>query len=237
MSKRAKILVKYASRERPSRFFDGMDSIFNNCVDPENILVVVTCDYNDPSMFNGDVKNRIESYNRVHLIYGESEGKLHACNRDLDILPDEWKDWDIIANFADDQRFTVYGWDELIRSDFAQHSPDYSHYMAYLDADTKGALSTLFIAGRKWFDIFGFIYDPVFKSLFADNLVEDCAKKLGKYHYTGYTIYQHLLPSYGHLPADKMYLDQQALGWDVDQKKYFEITSKGLDEYLKQFGL
>lgn len=230
-----KILVKYATRGRKDRFFDGMESIYSLCSQPDYIRVLVTADLDDPEMNNDEVRTRLAGYKNVHIIYGKSEGKIHATNRDLDLLPDEWKDWQIIANFSDDQRFTVFGWDDMIRVDFNFISPDFSHFMAYLDPDTNGALSTLFISGRKWFDLFGFIYDPIFFSLFCDNLVEDCAKHLGLYHYTGYSIYKHLCPSYGHLPEDSMFRQQQDIGWDIDQKLYYKTIQDGIDKYLSRF--
>lgn len=235
-----KILVKYTTKGRRNRFFDGMDSIYNFCSQPDYIRVMVTCDIDDPEMNTKEVKDKIESYKNAHVIYGTSTGKINAINRDMDILPDGFKDWDIIANFSDDQRFTIFGWDDLIRANFNSVFPEtLDGYMAYLDPDTQGALSTLLIAGRKFIDRFGFIYDPQFKSLFCDNLVEDCAKHLKKYHYTGYQIYQHFNPAYGHekFEEDAMFRQQQDLGWDVDQKLYYEIIAKGIPEYLKQFNL
>lgn len=221
-----KILVKYASRGRPERFFDGLNTIRNLCYNQSRVFTLVTLDTDDLTMNNDEVKEKIAQYPNVHPIYGKSEGKIHAINRDLDLIPDEWKDWDIVANFSDDMRWTMNGWDELIRADFRQFSPDCSHFMAYLDEDAKGAISTLYIAGRKWFDRFGYIYNPVYLSLFCDNEIEDIAKMLGKYHYTGYTIYKHLLPAYGHLPEDNLWRTQQDLGWTVDMKTYNERKEK-----------
>lgn len=233
----AVILIKYASRGRVDRFFDGMDTIYNLCVQPERLRVLISCDSDDLQMNNDAVKKRISEYPNTHVIYGKSESKIHATNRDFYLMPKEWSDWDIVCNFSDDQRWSILGWDDMIRADFKQVSSDFSHYMAYLDTDTNGSLSTLFIAGRKWLDMFGFIYDGIFLSLFADNLVEDCAKHLGKYHYTGYTIYKHLLPSYGHLPEDAMFRTQQELGYSVDMVTYNKIIANGIGNYLKQFNL
>lgn len=234
MSKPAKILVNYTTRSRPDRFFDGMNSIYDLCADTDNMMVLISADFDDKSMFNPDVAYRIKEYKNAHIIWDKSESKIHAINRDLDRVSYKW---DIVVNFSDDQRFVIYGWDNLIRTDFANNSPDYSHYMAYLDTDTNGALSTLLIAGRKWYDLFGFIYDPQFKSLWCDVLLEECARHLNKFHYTGYTIYKHLLPSYGHLPPDEMYEAQQQIGWTVDMALYNEIKDAGIENYLKQFGL
>lgn len=233
-----KILVKYASRGRPQRFFDGMDTIYSLASQISHVRVLITADEDDETMNNERVIGRIKQYPNSHVIFGRSTGKINATNRDMDLLPDEWKDWDIIANFSDDMRWCVFGWDDYIRVDFNSVSPDFSHFMAYLDTDTKSALSTLYIAGRKFYDIFGFIYDGQFLSLFADNLVEDCAKHLGLYHYTGYEIYKHLCPSYGHLPEDSMFRTQQDVGWDVDQKLYYKIKDEiGIANYLSKFNL
>lgn len=216
------ILIKYASRGRRDRFFDGMETIYNLCVQPERLRVLISCDLDDTEMCNDEVKERISKYPNAYIVYGESTSKISATNRDFDLMPNEWKNWDIVCNFSDDQRWSILGWDDMIRADFQQVSPDFSHYMAYLDTDTNGALSTLYIAGRTWYDRFKFIYNPEYLSLFADNEVEDVAKIYNKYHYTGYTIYKHLLPSYGHLPEDAMFRQQQEIGYSVDMATYNE---------------
>lgn len=232
------ILVKYTTRGRKERFFDGMDSIYNLCSRPDFIRTIITADEDDLEMNNDEVKERIKLYPNSHIVYGVSTGKINAINRDFDKLPDDFKDWKIIANFSDDQRFSIYAWDDYIRADFNTVFPEkFDGYMAYLDTDTHSALSTLYIAGRAWFDKFGWVYDPQFISLFCDVLMEDVAKKLGKYHYTGYTIYKHLCPSYGHLSEDKQFRDQQDIGWDIDNKLYYKIKEEGLEKYLQSLGI
>lgn len=236
MDKPLKILVKYATRGRVKNFFEGMESIYNLAANPDNIRVLITADEDDIEMNTQAVRAEIAFYKNAHVIYGVSENKIHACNRDFDIMPEEWKDWDIVANFSDDMRWTGYGWDEFIRTDFKLVYPDLDGYMAYLDPDTHGALSTLYIAGRKFFDKFNFIYDPQFVSLFCDNLVEDVAKRMGKYHYTAYSIYQHFNPAYySHIEKDSQFLEQQLVGWDVDRKQYDKIIANGIDNYLTSF--
>jgi len=225
------ILVKYTTRGRIDRFFDGMESIYSNCAKPEYLRVLVTADEDDSAMNCDFVKNKLLSYKNCEIVYGTSTGKINAINRDFE----HFHEYDVLVNFSDDQRFTIYGWDECIRADFSKL--DLSYYVAYFDADTNGALSTMLIAGNGWINRFGWIYDPKFLSLWCDVLVEDVAKYLNKYHYTGYSIYQHLLPCFGHLPEDKMWREQQDLGWTVDTVTYNKIKAKGIPEYLKQFNL
>jgi len=235
-----KILVKYASRGRPKRFFDGLDNIFELAEFPDKLLVLISLDLDDPEMCNDEVKERLSKYKNIHVCWGLSNNKIHATNRDFDKIPKHFKDWHIVANFSDDQRWTMYGWDTIIRVDFNNVSADFSHYMAYRDPDTKGALSTLYVAGRNFYDLFGFVYDEIFLSLFADNLVEDCAKRIGKYHYTGNEIYRHFNPAYNYsdFPEDSMFREQQDLGWQIDSVTYYQIIANdGLKKYLSKFNL
>lgn len=235
-----KILVKYASRGRRQRFFDGLDNIFELAEFPERLLVLITLDEDDPEMCNDEVKEKLSTYKNIHVCWGLSKNKIHATNKDFEYIPEHFKDWHIVANFSDDQRWTMPRWDTYIRCDFNSVSPDFSHYMAYRDPDTQGALSTLLIAGRKFYDLFGFLYDEIFLSLFADNLVEDCAKRIGKYHYTGTEIYRHHNPAYKYadFPEDTMFRQQQDLGWSVDMKTYYDLVANdGLTTYLKKFNL
>lgn len=230
------ILVKYASRGRSDRFLAGLENIYELCYDPEQIRVMVTADIDDKTMCNTTMRDKIRSFPNAEVIYGTSEGKIHAINRDMDILPDYMKDWSVVANFSDDMRWFYKGWDQQIMIDFQQHSPDFSHFMAYLDPDTKGMLSTLYIAGRSFYDRFGFIYDPAFKSLWCDMWVEKVAAHIGKFHYENNTIYIHKNPAYNYadFPRDTMFDEQQAL-WNIDEAVYNELLAKGVDEYMKQF--
>ncbi len=227
------ILVKFTTRGRVDRFFEGMESIYSLCSLPDYMRVLITADEDDLSMNNDEVRERISKYKHAHIVYGKSDNKIHAINRDFDKLPDGWDKWAIIANFSDDQRFTIYGWDDLIRIDFNSVFPEtLDGYMAYLDPDTHGALSTLYIAGRAFYESFGFVYNPAYLSLFADNEQEDIAKMQGRYHYTGYSIYQHLNPAYHHhktYPEDAMFRQQQDLGWAVDSVTYNERKARNFD--------
>lgn len=232
-----KILIKYATKGRPERFFGGMDSIYNLCEMPEHLRVLVTADIDDPNMFNDMVKERVEKYKNAKIIYGTSKGKINAINRDMDILPNGFEDWDILVNFSDDQRFVMPRWDMYLRVHFNSLAPDMDGYLSFLDPDTKGALTTTAIIGRKYYERFGFIYDPIFDSLFCDNMADDAAKALGKYHFIALELIHHYNPSYGYkdfLP-DQMYIDQQKIGWTKDKETYYRLKAEGIVNYLLKF--
>lgn len=229
-----KILFKYPSRGRPDRFFAGMDSIYNNLNDKNNFFVLITADNDDATMNNPDVWSRILKYPNSHAIYGQSQSKIHAINRDLDIKG-EWNDYDILICMSDDMRFNIYGFDDMIRTDMNFHFPEFDGLLHYPDQDAKQWLATMFIAGKNFppLKIDNKIYNPGFKSLWCDNLIMDIAQLLGKYKYCGYQINLHLCPAYGHLERDEMFNRQQG-DWPHDEALYNEIKSRGCDLHLYQ---
>jgi hypothetical protein len=212
-----RLLFKYPTRGRVERFFEGLDSIVNNLYDKENFEIQVTADADDPTMASQEVFERIKSYPNTYVLYGKSTSKVSAVNRDISTF----KPFDIICCHSDDMRWTFYGFDEIIRQQFLDG--DFDKLLHVPDSDAKQYLATYYIAGKTFFDRFGFIYDPRFKSLFCDNLVMDIAMKLGKYRFVdcgGMLFHEH--PSYGHTAFDPQYKEQQAL-WGEDEATYNQI--------------
>jgi len=215
-----KILIKYPSRGRPGAFFEGLDSIVNNAHNLSDILVLGTFDVSDPVMCNRELFDG----SKVLPFWGFSESKVHAINRDLQIVnPNTSKkpflDFDILVVFSDDMRFTAPGFDTILRNAFADGNLDKLIHLP--DQDAKDALATMYIAGRTFYERFGYVYHPSYKSLWCDNEIMEVAQRLGKYEYVDYPgVIAHLNPAYGHGPKDEMFLEQQRIGWNEDHKNY-----------------
>jgi hypothetical protein len=126
---------------------------------------------------------------------------------------------------SDDMLFTVFGFDVMVGVDMMTHFGDGDGLLHYPDQDAKEYLATMYIAGRKYYERFGYIYHPSYKSLWCDNEVMDIAIKLGKYKFTGYQINLHLNPAYGHLEKDEMFLRQQG-DWGEDELNYYNRKNK-----------
>lgn len=215
MADKLKILFKYPSRNRPDRFFDGLNNLVGNLQDKENYHISVTLDVDDLTCNTAVVNERLSGYQNLSVGWGKSLSKVNAINRDM---PDY--DWDIICNHSDDMRWQVYGFDNMIRAEFDIHGLDTLLHIP--DQDAKEHLATMYIAGKDYYNRFGFIYNEVYKNLFCDNEVMEIAKKIGRYRYIENCkgILHHLNPAYGHLPKDEMFIEQQLNGWSEDEKTY-----------------
>lgn len=217
------ILFKYASRGRPGRFFDGMDSIVNNLGIKDKYHISCTLDSDDTVMNNEEVIRKIFSYSNVSISWGVSLSKIDAFNRDMPDYP-----WDICIAMSDDLRFIVYGFDELVREWYRCNAPDTDGLCHALDNDAKLAVPVLYISGKKYYERDGYIYHPSYKSLFSDNDSMCMAMHRGKYFFTGVQIINHLNPAYGHLPRDEMFNRQQD-DWAADELNFIERRKRKFD--------
>lgn len=178
-----KILIKFASRSRPFKFFNCIKNIFDH--QTENaITVLCSLDDDDPTMTTAQIKDWFARYRNRGIIscFGKSLNKIHAINRDMHIV----QDWDILINFSDDMLFTKKGFDAIIIAAMKEHFPDTDGVLHFHDGHKYGAqLMTMSILGRKYYDRFNYIYHPDYISLWSDNEAMDVAKLLGRYKYMG----------------------------------------------------
>lgn len=221
-----KILFKYPSRNRPTYFFEALDTIVNNMSDPDNYHVSCTLDLDDNTMNNPEVIERIKSYGgNVSVEWGTSDSKVHAINRNL---PDYG---DIIVVTSDDFHIKFYGFDALIRQCYNEYGEDILLHIP--DQDAGAVLATMFIADRAYYNRFGFIYHPDYFSLHCDNEVQEVAQKLGRYRlYNSPGLIVHLNGAYGHRPKDELFIKQQEIGWSKDLETYNIRKARNFDLQL-----
>jgi hypothetical protein len=222
------ILVKYASRSRPDRFFEGLHNLLDYAANKDDVTVFCILDRDDHSMFqdnfpsqrfNRETTEHAVKFANVIFDWGESRSKIHAINRPIP----EGINWDILVNFSDDMRFTVNGWDEHVREGFRCNPPD--AWLHYPDSTAKNMLSTMSIMDKAYYAHDGYIYHPSYQSLWCDNEAQEVAKMRGRYIYMGTQIFDHYHPAYGHVPWDEQYLRQQKF-WNEDELLYIYRKSK-----------
>ena len=168
-----KILCNFATRGRPQRFKEALDSIICNTIHPENMLIFVKLDSDDT--FLKQYEDLIESYlekgqNNISYTVGISKNKIDAINRDIDTVEKVFDfNFDIIVNMSDDMLFTYKGYDDVIRNIFEKYFPDTDICPCFKDKYRNDGLITLAVMGRKYYQRFGYIYHPDYVSLYCDN--------------------------------------------------------------------
>ena len=194
-----RILYKFPSRERPNKFFDAVRNIQANATN-DDYLILGTFDINDSQMTTPEVKEALSSCPMLRSIYGTSNNKVHACNRDMEFSGD----WDIVVLMSDDQKFLVKGFDTIIIQKMLEHFPDLDGVLHFPDSHGKHELSVLSIMGRKYYERFNYLYHPDYVTMFCDNEFTEVARILNKYAFVPMKIYDHFHHIWGMAAKDDL---------------------------------
>jgi hypothetical protein len=223
MENKYKILFKYASRSRNTKFFTGLDNILKNLFDLENFCILISLDIDDYSMNNKETINRLLEYvnkypEKIIIKFGRSKNKIDAINRDVNEIKEKFN-FDILVNFSDDMEFIEHSFDEIIRSKFFVFYPDTDGNIYFNDGFTGERLSTMSIIGRKYYDKFNYIYHPSYHSLWCDNEYTEVAKRNEKIIYFHERIFNHNHPSNVGGFIDEQLIKTESFS-DIDRQNY-----------------
>lgn len=154
------------------------------------------------------------------VVTGPRVSKIEACNRGVSN-----RTWDIVVLLSDDMLCRVDGWDQIIREDMAQHFPDTDGCLWYPDG-YQDRLCTLPVMGRAYFDRFGYIYHPSYKSLWCDNEQHEVAEAQGKLWKSDNTLFEHMHCVWGKSKKDDLYKHNESLD-PIDRKNFHERKELG----------
>jgi len=186
------LVIKFPTRNRPNKFLKVLDTYIRN-LDDKNTKIIVTCDSDDTTMTEQYIKDVIEQYPNVVLCYGENKSKIDAVNADLYGV-----DFDIVLLASDDMIPKVKGFDTIIKNKMTEYYPDTDGVLWFNDGYQANKLNTLCILGKKYYDRFGYIYNPEYISVWSDNEFMDVANILNKQTYFDEVIIEHQHPDWGH---------------------------------------
>ena len=225
-----RILLKYPTRQRPAKFMANLTNYIVKASGKHDLLVVVSMDSDDASLNNPHVQKFIDTFNKGHVevrrCYGESNGKIHAINRDIPAEP-----WDIVISTADDMEPVDEGWDDIIAQDMMREFPDLDGSLNYNNdprLEDKGpqgfhSLITLPVIGRKLYDRFGYIYHPDYKSEWCDNEQTEVFESLGLLRHIDRRPIVHKWAE----NQDALMQRNMQIGWSVDREVYARRKQTG----------
>ncbi len=174
-----KILIKYATRGNPEKFFAGLNNILQMAAQPQNIVVLASIDTDDITMYNKEVMGRMKPFiaaKQLLVVPNISANKIVAINRDINLVV---QPWDILVNFSDSIEFTVRGFDDIIRQKFDINYADLNGNLHFNDGSNSEVNNSLIIIGRAYFKRVGMILPPMYNRYFGNIEYTRVAEKLG----------------------------------------------------------
>lgn len=218
-----RILVKYPTRSRPNLFLKTLSEYVAKASDNESIQYLISYDIDDKSMTFEVIEKALSFHPNVKVIAGYSTNKIEACNRDIE----KADDWDVLLLVSDDMECKAQGWDNFIRQSMEQEYPDTDGCLWFHDGSQQKFISTLSCIGRKYFDRFGYIYHPSYKSFFCDNEYTEVAKSLKKIKFLETVIIKHQHPSWGgEVQFDALYMRNDK-HWSHDENNFIRRRANG----------
>jgi hypothetical protein len=186
-----KILFNIASRQRVTAFYELLDNISATSAS-DNYVILAKIDNDDPYLSEYIEHCEVK---KVMRIVSDCVSKIDAINRSIPTT-----DWDIIVNVSDDQRFTVKGFDDIIR----HHIKD-KGFLHFRDNYKRAACSVMSIMSREYYEEQGYIYHPDYYSLWADMEATQIAKLKNDYKYIATPIADHNHYSTTGIEKDSLY--------------------------------
>ncbi len=226
-----KLLIKFPTRDRPEQFFQVLDKYYDLLENPKDTEFCITIDHDDKTMNNEIVLRKLDSYENLYWHLGNSKTKIEAVNADIEQV----QNFDILLLASDDMIPQVKGYDEDIRRDMEKYFPNTDGILWYFDG-TRRDLNTLSILGRNYYNRFGYIYHPEYKSLFCDAEFTKVGKILKKQQFIDKVIIKHDHPKTDGLNYDSLYLQNDTY-YAADRQFYrsrrqikFELKKSLLDQ-------
>jgi hypothetical protein len=218
-----KLLIKFPTRNRKEQFFSTFRK-YQEYLSEDTTMFLITIDEDDLTMNNQEVINELTSYTNVEVTIGKSESKVHAINRDININ----SNWDIILLASDDMIPQIKGFDKIINSLMKTTYPDTDGILFFNDGFKGKELNTLCILGKKYYERFGYIYHPDYKSTWCDNEFMMVGDVLKKQTYFPMVIIKHEHPDWGYGQMDEIHVkNHNNLNYDRDL--FYQRKSKNFD--------
>lgn len=216
------ILVKFPTRGRPTRFIETLDLYYAKAEDLSKLKFLVSCDLDDESMNNVDMRKLLSGYKNLSVVFGSNKSKIEAVNADIKIYSECF---DIILLASDDMIPVIDGYDEIIRRLMVDNFPDTDGVLWFNDGIQGINLNTLCILGKKYYDRFGYIYNPEYKSFYCDNEFTEVSISLNKCLYVNEVIIEHKHFCVDETLLDKLYIINDKYA-EFDRQTWLRRKSK-----------
>lgn len=218
-----RLLIKFPTRSRPAQFLRVFEVYRNLLSGEHDVQFLVTCDDNDPSMWNADMRARLDVLPNVTFMAYPTRTKVQAINRGLtcDSV------FDVLLVASDDMYPQETGYDAVVATAMRQYFPDLDGVLWFHDGYAGRRLNTIPCMGRPYFLRFGYVYHPDYLSLFCDDEFTCVAERLGKQVFIDRVIIRHEhFVNNAAVPRDALY-DRNERTWDTDRALYELRAARG----------
>ncbi len=199
-----KLLIKIPTRERPQQFFAMLDKCYQKLSGKIPYQFLISCDSNDFTMHNDKVIKQLKRYPYLTVTFSNNKSKVEACNANI-----QAHNFDIIVLASDDMEPLIDNFDAVIVDQMNKHFPDGDGVLHFHDGYVGSECNTLPIVGKKFYDRFGYMYHPSYRSFFCNEELTLISKILKKEAYTNQILMRHNHPVWSAGIVDDLYIKNE----------------------------
>lgn len=224
------IVSKFPSRGRPEKLKNVLRKYVDMAADMNRMFFMVTLDSDDPTVTIDLIESLLAIHPNIRVTVGISGTKVKAINRDMETAPQ----FDILLLASDDMIPITYGYDNIIRHNMHKYYSNTDGVLWFNDGHQRDGLNTLVIMGKKYYNRFGYIYNPLYRTAWCDNEFTEVANILKKQTYFDQVIIEHQHPIHGLAERDQTYIKND-IGGDEDTELYRQRKSNRFGVILGSF--
>lgn len=224
------LLIKIPTRSRPEQFFRILDMYYQKLSHKVPYQFLITCDVDDTTMNCPAVIEKLNSYKNLSYSFSKNNSKVEAYNRDVAA-----HNFDILLVTSDDLEPVMDGYDTVIVQRMQEAFSDYDGVLNFHDGYVGAQCNTYPVIGKKYYDRFGYVYHPEYKSLYCDEELCVVSKMLRKERVCGEVIIKHNHPVWGAGQWDALYVRNEQLKsqdeatFNSRRAKNFDVTQQDID--------
>jgi hypothetical protein len=186
-----RLVIKFPTRNRPEKFKAMLDRYICFLSGQHQVRFVISLDEDDPSMNNEAIRAWLDGVKRttdLKYVYGHSKTKIEAFNADM-----EGEDGEVLLVGSDDMNPVERHYDVVVFDAFARIFPDFYGAVKFWDGHRSPGdpLMTLAVMGFPLYRRFGYIYNPEYLSVHADNEQTEVCLRLKRLAFSPVCIMKH----------------------------------------------
>lgn len=223
----SRLVIKFPTRNRPEKFKTVFSKYLSFLSGRHDVRFVVSMDEDDATMNTPEMKDWFETQKKsadIKYCYGYSKSKIDACNADMD-----GEYGDVLMLASDDMMPQLMEYDEIIFASFKQCFSDFNGAIKFWDGlrPKEDALMTLTVIGFPLYNQFGYLYNPEYKSLYADDELSQVCIRLGKLARSDTCIARHEWTPH---PFDDLHArNENTEMYSIDKKVFESRLARGFD--------
>lgn len=209
-----KLLIKIPTRSRPEKFFKTLDLFYQKLSHNIPFQFLIACDIDDATMHNDEIIGKLKSYPHLQYFFGQHASKIEAYNAGITEY-----DFDIVLCGSDDMEPMLQDYDMVIVEKMKEYFPDGDGVLHFYDGNASQICNTFPIMGKKYFQRFGYIYHPDYRSFFCQLELAAVAKMIKREKCFKQVLFKHNHPAWGLGSWDSLYA-RNDISRSVDRLAY-----------------